>query len=78
MNVSRTTYAFADFLGLFGERSRVGDGLVADVSEELIFVLAVERRLTAQHFEEQHAVRPPVHTSTVRLVLDYLQHLARQ
>ena len=68
------TYAFADFLGLFGERARVGDGLVTDVSKEFIFVFTIEGWLTAKHLEEEDTVGPPVYAATVRLVLDDLQH----
>lgn len=62
------SYPFAYFLGLLGQRFGIGDVLIGDGGKELLFVLAVERRLTDEHLVEQNAVRPPVDAPSVRLV----------
>ena len=41
--------------------------------EELLLVFPVERRLAHQHLVQQHAVRPPVNTRPVRLVVNDLR-----
>ena len=47
--------------------------MVGDGREELLLVLAVERRLTHEHFVEQHAECPPVNRLVVRLVMNDLE-----
>ena len=48
--------------------------MVGDGREELLLVLAVERRLTHEHFVEQHAECPPVNRLVVRLVMNDLEN----
>lgn len=71
---STSTYPFANLLRLLGQRLWVGDVVVGDGGEQLLLVLAVERRLADEHFVEQHPVSPPIHALAVRLVLNNLQH----
>ena len=67
------THCLANLLGLPGESLGVGDVVVGDGREELLLVLAVERRLTHEHFVEQHAECPPVNRLVVRLVMNDLE-----
>ena len=47
--------------------------MIGDRREQFFFVFAVERRLTGEHLEEQHAVRPPIDTFAVFLVQNDLR-----
>ena len=62
----------ADFLGLSRQRLWVGHVVVGDGREQLLLVLAVERRLPDQHLVEQDPESPPVDRLSVRLVVDDL------
>ena len=73
MNKTSKTYCFAYLLGLSGQRLWVGDCMICDGPEQLLFVFAVERRLTNEHLVEQDAVSPPIHRLVVRLVVDDLE-----
>jgi len=70
---SRATHALAQAHRLLAQRLGVGDVVLGDGREQLVLVLAVERRLAGQHLVEQHAERPPVHGAPVRLVEDDLR-----
>merc|ERR1712117_576446 len=61
---------FAYLLSLSRERLGVGDGVVGDGREQLLLVLAVERRLSHQHLVQQNSERPPINGLVVRLVVD--------
>lgn len=72
-NNKSPTDSFADFLGLFGQRFRIGNILIRDGGKEFLFIFTIERRLADQHFVEEDTVGPPVDTLTVRLIQNDLK-----
>lgn len=56
-----------DVLGVLGEPAGVGGVVSADGQEELLLVVAVERRLANEHLVQQYPERPPVHGAAVLL-----------
>lgn len=47
--------------------------MVGDGGKQFFFVFAIERRLSNEHFVQQHPVCPPIHGFAIGLVKDDLQ-----
>lgn len=62
-----------DVLGVLGEPAGVGGVVSANGQEELLLVVAVERRLADEHLIQQHPERPPVHGAAVLLAQQDLE-----
>ena len=60
--------------GVFGEPARINRVVCSYGLEQLLFIAAVERRLTDQHLVQQHSERPPVHSAVVLLTQQDLTH----
>lgn len=60
-------YQLYQVLRLCGDPSRVVRGVCPDGLEKLVFVVALERRLSDQHLVHQHTERPPVNREGVLL-----------
>ena len=64
--------AAQDAHGTLTDPGRVDDLLMENVVEELVVVIALERRLSRQHLVHQDAQRPPVNRAIVHALLDDL------
>lgn len=53
--------------GVFGEPAGIEGVVCPNGLKQLLFIAAVERRLTGQHLVQQHSERPPVHRAVVLL-----------
>lgn len=62
-----------DVLGVLGEPAGVGGVVGADGQEELLLVVAMERRLANEHLIQQHPERPPVYRAAVLLAQQDLE-----
>ena len=62
------TYAFTHRYSLEGHGFGIGDVVVGDGCEQLFFVLAIERRLTGEHLEQEDTVGPPIDTLAIFLI----------
>lgn len=62
-----------DVLRVLAEPAGVGGVVGADGQEELLLVVAVERRLANEHLVQQHPERPPVHRAAVLLAQQDLE-----
>lgn len=64
--------ALAHVFRLLAQVLRVRHIVVGDCSEQLLFVLAVKRRLSHEHLVKKHPIRPPIHRLAIRLIEYYL------
>lgn len=59
--------------GISLDPSGVMRRVIADAMEKVVFIVAVERRLTNKHLIEKHSKGPPIHRTVVLEALENLQ-----